>query len=906
MIPLKLELKNFLSYGNTVQTVDFTDYHLICFSGRNGHGKSALLDALTWSLWGQARKISGISKADSGLVRLGESQMMVLLEFLFAGHRYKVRREYSKTYGRDYAALDFEVFDEQSGGFKSLSDKTIRATQKKIDDLLGLDFDTFVNSAFLRQGQSNEFSQKTPRERKTILSSILGLGHYETLRARAQEHARAAGEKKNSILMLEERITQELAQEGQSLEELATLKTHEKELALILKDIELKLEALAKESAQHDGYSQEVQAISKQIQSTSATMQEIKTSYFEIASTWRKTHELFLKSAALEESKAKQKLLQEKEAAQRALHQKSLELHELLLKEKERYARLCEILKTTKEKELYALRASLDHLRLELNKVTLIYNQQSKSQSDCDEKARATKQELTTLAQQEALYKKAAENYNARSLFFEKRRVFYQVLVQRGNSTYEELEEIKRKINLTHDSENPSCPLCEQVLTIKRKQFLSGKFETHESFLLHRFERIKHMLPKLKGLLIEDNKEIAQLKEQHEAYQKLKLHKENLEKIIDECTSKSASLQKNCEEIKAKKLLLEEEIKKLEVKHAALEQDLGLSLKKDPELAQLLQKIEGIEKERLEHAYDKSIHEQIAKELKALEEQHKEFLELENQEALQKERRFKTSLLREEFKRHKAQLLLAEKRKQELLTLLEGKHKLDEDSAALKNKLKAEVESKDLLIAKKAALENTLKRYSELKGANAAYQKEIKILELDAYDYEALAQIMGKNGIQAVLIDQAIPEIEDEANRILSRLSDNNAHILIESLRDLKKGGVRETLDINISDTAGIRSYEMFSGGEAFRIDFALRIAISKLLARRAGTALQTLIIDEGFGSQDEEGLNHLMDALRAIKDDFLKIIIVSHLPIFKENFPVHFLIQKTPTGSSVQVLDRR
>ena len=61
--------------------------------------------------------------------------------------------------------------------------------------------------------------------------------------------------------------------------------------------------------------------------------------------------------------------------------------------------------------------------------------------------------------------------------------------------------------------------------------------------------------------------------------------------------------------------------------------------------------------------------------------------------------------------------------------------------------------------------------------------------------------------------------------------------------------------------------HELFSGGEAFRIDFALRIAISKLLARRAGTALQTLIIDEGFGSQDEEGLAHIMEALyRSLK----------------------------------------
>jgi exonuclease SbcC len=128
---------------------------------------------------------------------------------------------------------------------------------------------------------------------------------------------------------------------------------------------------------------------------------------------------------------------------------------------------------------------------------------------------------------------------------------------------------------------------------------------------------------------------------------------------------------------------------------------------------------------------------------------------------------------------------------------------------------------------------------------------------------------------------------------------------MIESVRDLKKGGTKETLDIKISDSAGIRPYELFSGGEAFRIDFALRIAISKLLARRAGADLQTLIIDEGFGSQDEEGLSLIMDTLYAIQEEFAKIIIVSHLPHMKDHFPVHFVIEKYAGTSMVTVFEQ-
>jgi exonuclease SbcC len=97
----------------------------------------------------------------------------------------------------------------------------------------------------------------------------------------------------------------------------------------------------------------------------------------------------------------------------------------------------------------------------------------------------------------------------------------------------------------------------------------------------------------------------------------------------------------------------------------------------------------------------------------------------------------------------------------------------------------------------------------------------------------------------------------------------------------------------------------MFSGGEAFRIDFALRIGISKLLAKRAGAQLQTLIIDEGFGSQDTEGLARLIEGIHMIKNDFKKIIIVSHLSEFKDEFPVHFVVNKTSSGSTVAIQTR-
>jgi exonuclease SbcC len=162
-----------------------------------------------------------------------------------------------------------------------------------------------------------------------------------------------------------------------------------------------------------------------------------------------------------------------------------------------------------------------------------------------------------------------------------------------------------------------------------------------------------------------------------------------------------------------------------------------------------------------------------------------------------------------------------------------------------------------------------------------------------------LTYAFGKRGVQAMIIETAIPEIEEEANRILSRMTDGRMHVKFETQRDVRSGaGTVETLDIKISDELGTRNYELFSGGESFRVNFAIRIALSRLLAHRAGTRLQTLVVDEGFGSQDQDGRDRMVEAIQAIEAEFDKILVVTHLEDLRERFPVRIEVSKTAQGS--------
>ena len=173
-------------------------------------------------------------------------------------------------------------------------------------------------------------------------------------------------------------------------------------------------------------------------------------------------------------------------------------------------------------------------------------------------------------------------------------------------------------------------------------------------------------------------------------------------------------------------------------------------------------------------------------------------------------------------------------------------------------------------------------------------------------DLEQVQKAFGKDGVPAMLIEEAIPELEEQANDILNRLSDYTMSVTFQTQRefkDAKRTDKRETLDILISDGGSVRDYETFSGGEAFRINFAIRLALSRVLAKRAGAKLQTLVIDEGFGNQDAQGRQRLVEAINLIRQDFRKILIITHIEELNDFFPDRIEVTKTPEGSQAEVL---
>ena len=212
------------------------------------------------------------------------------------------------------------------------------------------------------------------------------------------------------------------------------------------------------------------------------------------------------------------------------------------------------------------------------------------------------------------------------------------------------------------------------------------------------------------------------------------------------------------------------------------------------------------------------------------------------------------------------------------------------------NRLRRETGAAQQMVA---VLEAQRKRKTDLEG-------QIETQNLNITRLKLLETAFGKDGIPALLIEQALPEIESQANEILDRLSDGRMSLSFETekeYKDKQREDKKPTLDILISDSAGRREYELFSGGEAFRINFAIRLALSRVLAGRAGARLRTLVIDEGFGSQDAEGRQRLIEAINLVSRDFAKILVITHLDELKDAFPSRIEVTKTAGGSRAEVI---
>jgi exonuclease SbcC len=848
MIPVRLQLRNFMCYRDPIP-LDFSGMHLACLAGDNGHGKSALLDAITWALWGKAR-----ARSDDELVMIGEKEMEVEFEFLLGDAHYRVLRK-RELARRSRGALELQI--KANGGFRSVTASTQRETQARIDDILRMDYETFINSALLLQGRADEFTVKQPAQRKQILGDILGLSIYDQYEQRAKE------------------LAKEKEQEG-------------REVQARIQEIDRELEHREEYESELQQEQHKLSQLSEQAQAAEATLQELRGQLKALETQRAEASEL---EQRIQSGESQLKELDQRIVAQ----ERRLETYESTLAQRDEIENGYQLLVQTRQQE-DGLNRKLSQLIELKDRAGAAEKAIAEAQKGIEMQAQAARDAVQRLERQvkqgaelEAeLAKVSAEVAELSALQVRAEQARQEIAeLATASASVEALNEqlklqmtaLKDKIALLQEP-TAACPLCGQDLSKAHRQDLLQQFQGEGQTHGDEYRRNTARLEENEQQRSKRQSELRDMELQLKRLPALQGREGQLSQSLREAQEAARELDEQRQSFDRLQIQLERR------QFATAEQE---------QLAAVTARISAL-------AYDSAAHEQLRQALTELAHFEQDKVELDKVEQALGEARENRKQLRTTRQQLEKALDADRARWSTLSTALQGYGDLQRDLEA------KQVEADDLRQQEGhartvvGAAQQKLDFCSYLAGERRDRVEQGKAAAEERAVYEELQTAFGKRGVQALIIENVIPELEDEANDLLARMTDGRMTVQFETQRDTKAGHAVETLDIKISDEYGSRSYEMYSGGEAFRINFAIRIALSKLLARRAGAQLQTLIIDEGFGTQDADGRQKLVQAINSIRDDFARIIVITHIEELKDAFPVRIDVFKTPRGSEISI----
>ncbi len=858
MIPIKLTVQGFLSYRDETE-IDFSRLEVACISGANGAGKSSLFDAITWALFGKARRNDDDALINDAVKQNAKGGCRVALEFDYESGRYRVER--IKERGKA-AQLEFQMRAD-GGEWKPLTESGLRATEERIRQTLHLDYDTFINSSFFLQGKADLFSQQIPARRKEILGSILGLEIWEAYREETALRRRAQENELNLRQQMLNEILAELDQEPARKEKLALLaQTLEKSAALRAQK-EQALNQAREDYRKVKADQEQAAGLSKRLDGDRGRSQDLEA-------------QIAQRQADLA---AGEEVLQQSEEITRAY-----QAWQALRNELENWEKLAgQYHGVQAERARYEAEIHAEEARLRQEQHHLLESQQEilkieKAQTGLQAEVAADKRKLEVL---ETHIKEIPQLEEKLSGLLTRNSELRAENLRLKDS----MEQLKKDIEALESAEGSQCPLCGQALT-----------ESHRRTLL------EQMNARGKSEADRYRENSRQVKENEDAQAQLKDQLAGLRRTQNELTALQRSFgQKD---------------QRLADYHQTLENWQRLEGPRLNEVNELLERNEFSEPVRVQLCqadaslqslgYQPEEHERRRQAERDAREVENAYRRLESAraavEGLRRELatlQASQAVLSREISQNESALEVLNARLQAGLSGLPELEVLETELKSLReeeNSLRLQVGAARQMVD---VLDQQRTRQAELGAEMADIKNRIA-------DLKALEIAFGKDGIPALLIEQALPEIETQANEILDRLSDGRMSIAFmteREFKDKKREDKKQTLDILISDATGQREYELFSGGEAFRINFAIRLALSRVLAQRAGARLQTLVIDEGFGSQDADGRQRLIEAINLVSRDFAKILVITHLDELKDAFPSRIEVQKTANGSTVEVI---
>ena len=914
MRPLKLTIAGFGPYAK-VQELDFEllgEKGLYLITGDTGAGKTTVFDAISFALFGEA---SGTDR-DSSMLRSkyagAEDPTFVELRFAYKDKVYTVKRnpEYSrpKTRGTGTTTQSADaVLTYPDGSTVS----KVKDVDKSVRDIIGINREQFSQIAMISQGSFRKLLQADTKERQKIFRDIFGTSHFVTLQNQLKEKASELRDKREhasrSIKQYIEGIM--CAEDSELLADTEKARCGELPMAELTELLE---KLISEDSELGAGLEIQLAEVEKHLEEITEKLTQAKN-YVNLKNQLTQQQEAGQKEElALEQAKLNLSKAQESLPEQEALAKKINELELLMPDYDERDRKDKEVLQ--KKAELVACENS--RIKAESEKTALL-------------------EEIAVLREEhKSLENTAAEKEKllAQCSQLEERRKRFQELIKN-------FENLTMQRKLLHEKQEAYLAAAEKSEALGRKYELMNKaFMDEQAGIIASSLREGNPCPVCGSI---QHPHLAVLSENAPTEHEVKKAKQEYDEAQKktESANREASTQKgiasSCEEniLKDCSLLLakasieeteslaianEKELKaQLEELNAKLK-SVDIMLKRKGDLESLIpQKESAVQNAEV---LLNSSREQATALKVAIEAIEKQINEL----ALKLQFKDKAAAENEKFSLHnklnalKNLMAYAEKEVNDKQTSMAAiKATLSQLAKQLEEGEEADIseleEIKESLTSQKSAVILKQKQLHTRLSTNNNAQQNIsrKTDELESIESRyawvkslsdtANGNVSGKDKIMLETYVQTtyFERIVQRANIRLRKMSGGQYDLKRREIAGNKLSQSGLELDIVDHVNGSERSVKTLSGGEAFLASLALALGLSDEVQMSTGIHLDTLFVDEGFGSLDGEALNKAYNTLIGLSEGNRLVGIISHVTELKEKIDKQIVVRKNKLGSS-------
>jgi DNA repair protein SbcC/Rad50 len=872
MIPRRVTLENFLSFGARTELAFEDDEPLWVVGGPNGVGKSAVFDAITFCLFGVHR--GGKQKADH-LIHHGANGFAVSFEFDFNGSTYRIARN---RMGRPTQSVERRLTDatwERVANIDGVEDITAWSVAT-----LGLTAESFQASVLLRQGKADAIVEAKPAERFKILRGIIGGERYEALSERVHEAARTRSDALKKLLQRRE-TTEEVGPERVAAAEGAEREAFEaKEAARLAGQEAAERRSLAKTWGELHPQRHELDRKIAAAAERASDADRIRLDHARFEELRRVLPVLRPLTALTQNRAGAEERLAE---LRRVAEESEQTLAELI----ERQSLAGESAKNLREVSERSDREAKEAQK-EIDRVT-IFRDSARESEAIGERLRAFPESLD------------ADRVEATGRHAEAKLALQQTrdAVSRVETLLDQAKGHQRKFDALETG--VPCSACGQEVTAEH-----AERERRQAA-----DAVRDYAEQLDGARLNASRageRAATTEQEQTAIEKRIRERDDLRLLHAERTASLRSLGGTAEVV-----ALEQQLAELTLtaeRHERERDEAGRELanlskqaslgdgetaratlatqraKKNRDEAEKRADLETSQCDLLRSQLPSEWPETGGDELDALDAEFKQlegsgiagrFAELERE----------STLLGEWCdRREKIDLQLQSIPKAARIPIKEAEHAYQ---LAKEQSRRAEEGWQ--------TARDQYQRFVRLRAEFEELRRRVAEAETEARIHARLNELLGRTGLQRELVRNAEREIVHRANQTVGQLSDGDLSIELDP--SVQRDDEALALCVRRGDDPEPIPVEFLSGSQKFRAAVALALAIGRFAAGQA-RPLECVIIDEGFGSLDQDGLRAMADELTRLKDKLAlkRIVLVSHQDDFVSRFPVGWKLSRGENGT--------